>query len=112
MEPNYPNIVGFTLICSLFVYAFRYILIQFSNTQKEIQQEVLQNRELVMKHINTNSLILMSLQKQLLVHDAQVRGINPSVGEDTAERVNLAYDVYCKNLDMMDNIMEKLKDVS
>lgn len=44
--------------------------------------------------IHTNSMLLLQLQKELLRHDATVRGINPAAGETLDERSAKAVEAY------------------
>lgn len=59
--------------------------------------------------IHTNSLILLQLQKDLLRHDATVRGLNPSAGEDSDKRSRKAIELYSGMLNELDAISQTVK---
>ena len=48
------------------------------------------------------SVVIVSLQKQLLAHDLTVHGINPSTGGDTNERANRAIKKYTELRHVLD----------
>lgn len=77
------NLGGMAIVGAGFILMLKHLLNQQGKTSNEITQA-----------IHTNSLLLLQLQKELLRHDATVRGLNPSVGKDQDERVNQALEIY------------------
>jgi len=81
--------LGFSLLASFGALAFivRWIL----NTQaKKLEDLIASNNEAATRMLRAQSAtmaIIVDLQRQLLMHDAQVRGLNPSAGEDVDQRI-------------------------
>lgn len=59
--------------------------------------------------ININTAAVVAFQKQLLIHDMTVSGINPSLGPDVAARAAKAYSKYCEVAKSLDAITKALE---
>ncbi len=72
------------------------------------QEKLLTNMS---KQIGISNLLLVGLQKQLLMHDLTVTGLNPSTGEDFDERDSRAFVKYTEVLSVFDAIEEQIKKI-
>lgn len=59
--------------------------------------------------IRTLSLTQLDLHKTLIMHDAQIRGVNPSAGKDLPDSCEKALDEYRKVLAALDGTGEVIK---
>ncbi len=89
------GVIGATLLMSFGALAFivRWILNMFATILiKKLDELIANNNEAATRMLRAQSAtmaIIVDLQRQLLMHDGQVRGLNPSVGEDVDERVTM-----------------------
>lgn len=59
--------------------------------------------------IRAHSLVQLDMHKTLIKHDAQVRGVNPSVGDDATEAHERAAGEYSGILSTLENTAETIK---
>jgi len=85
------------LIAACFVFVLYWILNKFSADLR-----------LVAIQMQVVSLILIGFQKQFLLHDAQVRGINPSTGDTEDERHNMALAEYKTLQKGLDSLIDQI----
>ena len=103
------GVIGATLLMSFGALAFivRWIL----NTQvKKLDELIASNNEAATRMLRAQSAtmaIIVDLQRQLLMHDAQVRGLNPSTGEDVDERIRM----HASEVARLEDAFMKTRDV-
>lgn len=98
---------AFGVVCTVFIMVMRWLMGRFAERQEEIREEIQLNREMFLEWSATQTMMTVALQKQLLYHDSQVRGINPTTGKDVDERTRMAYDQYKKIQVTMDEIVAR-----
>ena len=59
--------------------------------------------------IRTQALVQLDMHKTLLIHDAQIRGVNLAPGETATDAHKKAYDEYKKLLATLDGTSETIK---
>ena len=113
---------GLVLVLFLVVPLLRWMMTRF---EREIQDIRSSNERLVEKivdslsrsnskmvrSITAQSMIITSMQKQLLSHDLTVTGINPSVGEELNERADKAVRKYEELQIILNECQSALRDM-
>lgn len=61
------------------------------------------------RQISITNLLVVGLQKELLVHDLTVTGINPSTGEDVEQRAKNALQKYEEVRQIMETIQQTIQ---
>lgn len=91
----------FGVVAVSFVFVLRWMMTRFEKeledireTQVDTAQEMIVATRKLQRAVIAQSLIVTSMQKQLLSHDLTVTGINPSTGSELNERAEKAVQKY------------------
>lgn len=80
---SWGQLGAWAIVGGAFLFVIRWLMTQF---QKALERNT--------THLAVQSLLIVSLQKQLLAHDLTVSGLNPHSGSDIDERTNKGYMKY------------------
>lgn len=71
-----------------------------------------QTREMrsITASLYTVALTQVDMHRTLMMHDAQVRGVNPSAGEDMNDAHEKAYEQYTRAIESIDKTAAAIKD--
>lgn len=78
------------VVSGAFIFMLRWMMTRFEKELKSINKSQVDCG----KTIAALSVVIVSMQKQLLSHDLTVHGINPSTGADNDERARVAIKKY------------------
>ena len=88
------------------------VLVRWMTTKMdESLKELARGQARVTRAIMAHSLLIVGLQKELLVHDLTVTGINPALGADLGERAEKAIHKYTELIEVMNRVETAIKDL-
>ncbi len=95
---NFQELTALGALLLGYVFLLRWLIMSQTHILRHLTEE-----------IQVLTVTVLNLQKSLIRHDAQVRGINPSVGGDQPERDREAIRVYAETMKEIGQLIQLIE---